>query len=381
MKTNIGIIALMMIMLLSGCEGEGKFQNFIYPEPIVEDIYPAEGYVDDYVALQGRDFGNRTEPVKVWFGGVEATEIISCTNNCIVVRVPENALSGAVDIQVWKSRKENVATFSVIPTPKIMSIESENENGVAFAVGGDKVRILGEAFGFDTSKVVVSVNGKNAVINTLSDSEIVFTVPDNYGSGKVMVTVNGYKVEGTSLIDPSTTGDVTHLFLTNYCRPFMRSDDSDSEWGTAAGWIKNSTFANNSFQVNEEFPEGVLAMVGSNNRWNGALYQVSVLPKGEYEISVDVAATTTFGGRYGCKFAVAKGDNAFPSLTGGWSFEDTSNILCEIDLSRGAQNTIVNGTFSTTMTVDDTYTVSIGFATMLANYNYVKINGITIIKK
>lgn len=381
MKTSIGIIlALMTALLLGGCEGEGKYQNYVYPEPVVESIYPTEGYVADYVAIQGHDFGDRMEPVKVWFGGVEA-EITSCSNRCIVVRVPEKAVSGAVDVQVWQSKKENVATFTVIPTPKITSIQSENENGAAFAVGGDKVHVLGESFGFDPAKVQVTINGKEAQVNTVSDSEIVFTVPAGYGSGKVMIDVNGYQLEGSSLIDPSTTGDVTHLFLTNYCRPFMRSDESDGEWGTAAGWIKNANFPNNTFQINDEFSEGVLTMVGSNSRWNGALYQVTVLPKGEYEVSVDIAATSTFGGRYGCKFAIAKGDSGFPELTGGWSFVENDIVLCEIDMARGAQGSVISGEFSTTMTVDDTYTVSIGFATMLAANNYVKINGITIIKK
>ncbi|WP_073348227.1 IPT/TIG domain-containing protein [Bacteroides congonensis] len=374
-------IALGLSALLFSCEGEGKYQNYVYPVPVVDEIYPESGYEADHVAIMGTNFGDRKEPVKVFFGGVEAANIISCKNNCIIVEVPSEARTGDVSLQVWTHTLESVGQFTVIPTPVITSILSNNANGEAFAVGGDEVRIVGSAFGMSEEGVTVTINGKLAEILSIRDSEITVEVPENYGSGVVVVNVNGYKVEGTSLIDPSTSGDVTRLFLKNYKQPFQRSDAGDAEWGMAAGWLTNTNFNGNSLQFTDDEPSGVLAMVGANNKWNGALYQLTVLPQGEYEITVDVAATTTYGGRYGTKFAIVKGNDTFPGLIGGWSFEDTTNVLCEIDLSKGSQNTVVSGTYSTTMVVDGTYPVTIGFATMLANYNYVKVSGIKIVKK
>lgn len=36
-----------------------------------------------------KNFGDRTEAVKVLFGGIEAENVLSCKDNCIVVEVPE----------------------------------------------------------------------------------------------------------------------------------------------------------------------------------------------------------------------------------------------------------------------------------------------------
>lgn len=376
------ILAFGFTSILFSCEGEGKFKNYVYPVPIVDEIYPASGYVASQIAIMGTNFGDRIDPVKVFFGGVEVKNVISCKNNCIVVEVPEDARTGDVSLQVWTHTLESVGQFTVIPTPVISSILSDNEQGSAFAVGGDEVRIVGEAFGTNAEEVKVTVNDKMAKILSIADTEIVIEVPDNYGSGLVVVDVKGYKVEGTSLIDPSTTGDVTRLFLKNYKQPFTRSDSGDGEWGMAADWFTNANFNGNSIQYTDDNPEGLLTMVGANNKWNGALYQISVLPAGEYEVTVELAATMTYGGRYGTKFAIVKGDGVFPTLvSNGSSFEDKTNVLCEIDLNKGSQNNEVSGTYTTTMTIDGTYRVTIGFATMLANYNYVKVSGIKIVKK
>ena len=65
------------------------------PEQTVLGIYPTSGYTLSQVAINGENFGDRLEPISVFFGDKEA-EIISCKNNRIVVVVPKDAVSSEV---------------------------------------------------------------------------------------------------------------------------------------------------------------------------------------------------------------------------------------------------------------------------------------------
>ena len=372
---------------LFSCEKDGKYKDYVYPEPVVSEIYPESGYVASLVAIIGTDFGDRVEPVKIFFGGVEAENIVSCSNNRIIVEIPEGAQSGDISLQVWTHTLESAGKFTVIPTPVINSIVSNNANGESFAQGGDEVTILGSAFGTVASDVAVTINDKKAEITSVTDNEIKVVVPADYGSGLVAVNVKGYVVEGTALIDPSVSGDVTRLFLKNYSQPFQRGDSGDGEWGTALYWSKNSNFNGSSLQFPDEQPDGLLTMVGSNNKWNGALYQITSLPAGTYEFEVEVAGTQSVGGRYGTQFAVVKGEGIFPGLADNidgkkvpWTFSDMSTVLCNVNLAVGNGNE-ASGTFTCEVALEGTTQVTIGFATMLGNNNYVKVSGIKIIRK
>lgn len=379
-KWKISIWAWLVIWLC-GCEPDAKFKEYVYPKPIVDEMYPESGYVGSQVAIVGTDFGNRTEPVKVYFGGTEVENIISCKNNRLVVEVPEGAQSGIVSMKLWTHSLDSIGVFTVIPVPVLYSVFSDNEAGELFAEGGDEVTLMGTAFGEDVSNVNVTINGKKAEIISLIDNEIKVIVPDNYGSGPIVVTINGYSIEGPSLVDPSITGDVTHLFLKNYKQPFQRADDSDGEWSNALYWVKNASFNGNSLHFPEEaMEEGYLSMVGKTNMWNGALYQITTLPAGTYEFIVTVADTQTVGGRYGAQFTVMRGEGDFPALTdkgAPWHYadEDMTDILGTVYITAGA------GEYAYTMELTENMTVKIGFATMLANNNYVKVSGIKILRK
>ena len=66
-------------------------------------------------------------------------------------------------------------------------------------------------------------------------------------------------MEGSALINPAATGDVTALFLKNYKQPFLRGDVSDGEWGTALYWLASDGFGS-SLQFPEAYPDGLLAI-------------------------------------------------------------------------------------------------------------------------
>lgn len=381
---TIFILAGLSVLLFS-CEKDAKYKDYVYPAPSVEEIYPATGYVASQVAILGHNFGDRIEPIKVFFGGVEVENIISCNNSRIIVEVPTGAQSGDVTLQVWTHTLESAGQFVVIPTPVINSIVSSNAGGELFAEGGDEITIIGSAFGSEKEDVTVTINNKTAEVLSVMENEITAKVPDNYGSGLVVVNVKGYEVEGTALIDPSTTGDVTRLFLKNYAQPFQRGDTGDGEWGSALYWIFNANAnSGSSLQFTDDVPDGVLALIG-NGKWNGSMYQLVTLPAGNYQFKVHVVEDTKTSGRYGARFGVLKGEVNFPDMSeinhGGtkiWEFNDMSNVLCDMNIANQAGTTPI--TYTCSVTLSETTRTTIGFATMLAGGNNVKISNIEIIR-
>ena len=53
--------------LFSGCEQDPKYRVYDYPVPVVESIYPTDGYVTTQVVITGTNFGDRAEAVKVFW--------------------------------------------------------------------------------------------------------------------------------------------------------------------------------------------------------------------------------------------------------------------------------------------------------------------------
>ena len=71
--------------LFSGCEQDPKYRVYDYPVPVVESIYPTDGYVTTQVVITGTNFGDRAEAVKVFFGEAQSNKVLDCKNNRLVV--------------------------------------------------------------------------------------------------------------------------------------------------------------------------------------------------------------------------------------------------------------------------------------------------------
>jgi sugar lactone lactonase YvrE len=74
--------------------------------------------------------------------------------------------------------------------PTVTSIDPDN------GMPGTEIKITGTGFGVDTAKVSVTVNGVAAVVESVTETQIVIIIPDDAGSGPVNVTVNGVTVNG-----------------------------------------------------------------------------------------------------------------------------------------------------------------------------------------
>ncbi|HJD76863.1 MAG TPA: IPT/TIG domain-containing protein, partial [Bacteroides reticulotermitis] len=178
------LLAMVTSMLIVGCEQDPQIKKYVYPMPEVSGMTPSIGYVTSQVVITGTNFGDRTESVKVLFGGVQATKVLMCKNNRIAVEVPENAVSGDVTLQVWTNEVGVIGQYTVLPTPHIQAVVSDNESGAGVAEPGDKVTILGENFGTDASLISVDFNGTPATdIALIDEKTIEATTPVGYASG------------------------------------------------------------------------------------------------------------------------------------------------------------------------------------------------------
>lgn len=378
----------------TGCEKDAAFKEYEYPVPEITEFYPVSGYAGSQVAIMGTDFGNDVEAVGVTFGGVEVENILSCTNERIIVQLPEGAQSGKIGLTVWNHAVESPADFTVIPTPTVTAVESNNTAGTLFAMAGDEVTVTGDNFGTDASNVSVTIEGLEndvqAEIVSVSQTQIVFLLPDSYNEmgGNVVLNVGGYEVEGNiSLINPSAEGDVTQLFLQNYEQPFLGA--GDAEWTTGLYWMTSNGFGSN-MQFGTSYPDGVLAIQGGwgqPQKTNGKLYQFATLPSGHYTCTVHVVENTKAGGRYGTVFAVARGESLPDLMTD--TNQDVNgakqwNYVLPIPEELLAYTHVTAGTFTEpldyTLEFDLTETteVTIGFVAMMYNSNNVKVSSIKI---
>src|SRR5687768_2587481 len=166
---NIACWLITMALLGTSCEKDPQFRDFNYAAQVPSGLSPASGYPMTNVTITGTNFDTLTGAIKVWFGGIEATTVVSAKGNEIVVQVPANAVSGKVSLRVWTTKVDSIGTYTVIPSPVINSIASRNAQ-TNVALPGDTLSIRGIRFGTDVSKVAIKFNGTSAPnILSLSD--------------------------------------------------------------------------------------------------------------------------------------------------------------------------------------------------------------------
>ena len=185
LRNMIGIFAVtLFVLLFYACEQDPQIKKYEYPMPEVSGMSPNIGYVSSQVVITGTNFGDRTEPVKVFFGSVLATKVLMCKNNRIVVEVPDGAASGDVTMQIWTNDVGVIGQYKVLPTPYVHSVVSDNPLGTGVAEEDDVVTITGENFGTDVNDIEVSFNGTSAKeIRLVDESTIEAVTPRNWVSG------------------------------------------------------------------------------------------------------------------------------------------------------------------------------------------------------
>ena len=392
LRNMIGIFAVtLFVLLFYACEQDPQIKKYEYPMPEVSGMSPNIGYVSSQVVITGTNFGDRTEPVKVFFGSVLATKVLMCKNNRIVVEVPGGAASGDVTMQIWTNDVGVIGQYKVLPTPYVHSVVSDNPLGTGVAEEDDVVTITGENFGTDVNDIEVSFNGTSAKeIRLVDESTIEAVTPRNWVSGNVVITIRGYAMTGNALFNPNAKGDVTSVYLKNYKQPFAKASEEswkNGEWWTPADWIQNAVSFNadgsttvSGMQYKSE--EGLT--LAFQNGWdkeaytNGKMWQVATLRPGKYRLEVTYAYTlvVTDAGNF-ISVLIAKGDSEsdIPNVA---DLEQLNGVYVAYDKMGTANDsgTLVTPSFEVTETTD----VVIGFLTSLAKGNsYFKVTELKLI--
>lgn len=187
MKNRFYKITLLLVsigLFFFACEDEPNYVDYstYYPEPTVAGISPVTGYPGSYAYIDGQSFGDLKGAVKVFFGGIQADSIITCTDTQIKVRIPDAAVSGKVTLSVWTYTFDSIGLYTVLPPSKLAGVSPERGKA------GELATISGEKFGSNVADVHVLIGGVEAEVVSVTDTEIVFRIPDAK-SGMLVVKI------------------------------------------------------------------------------------------------------------------------------------------------------------------------------------------------
>lgn len=381
-KNILGLLILTTVIIwFTGCEQDPQLKKYVYPMPQVTGMSPNIGYVTSQVVITGTDFGDQPKAVKIFFGGVQATDIVMCKNNRIAVKVPENATSGEVTLQVWTNEVGTIGQYTVLPTPYVESMQSDNNTGTGIAEPGNKITIKGENFGNDPSVVSISFNGTPAAdFNLIDDKTIEAITPEDYSTGNVIVTIRGYEITGSVMFNPNTKGDVTVAYLKNYKQPFIGSGTGD--WTDPDDWNQSVKNPTGCLQTQNGttflcFQSGW----GKDKLDNARVWQATTLRAGSYRLEVTYAGTyVPNSDGNGIAAALVKGTdgNSIPDVDKVSAMTPENGVFATFsDWGTGeAAGTLKTSTF----TLDDATDIVIGFVVTIKSSNtYFKVTNVKLI--
>jgi hypothetical protein len=177
----------------------------------VDSYYPNSGKAGTLVTIEGQGFSGAITEFSATVAGSSA-EVISATPTSVVLRVPKGDKSGGIVLK-YGSNSFDVGTYTYqdLSVSKIFPT-----NGT----GGTQLRIDGEGFGSIDKPAEVYVNGKKALVVSVTDKVIVAEIPEDAGYGAVEVRVDGKKSQGQNFtyqvvrsIKPLTGGAGTKVTL------------------------------------------------------------------------------------------------------------------------------------------------------------------------
>ena len=395
-------LLLIMAIIIVSCEKEPAYRTFTYPAAVSSGMSPNTGYPTTNVTITGSNFDTLKGAVQVWFGGIPATNMVSCTNSQIIVQVPANAVSGKVSLRVWTTKIDSIGTFTVNPAPAISSnFTLRSPSNIAFP--GDTVYIRGTRFGADPSKISIQFSGIAATnVPFFTDTLIKVIAPAVFSSGNITLTIGGLAIAGSpAIINPNAPGNVTPYFLSNTGDTaknggFINNSDAlvSNRWGTlAAPWVTNAAAKNKSGVGGYSTDVGPGGIKGNIcwETWNntpitdGIVYQPTsmALTPGNYSLSVRYY--TEVQSNSSVYFVAASGNNGIPVLAniatalGSVALASPANV--------GSTSPNLTDIKSFNFTVSSSQIVSIGF---LANIkwgngtanpgSYIRIDWIKLVK-
>lgn len=159
--------------------------QYTYQALSISRIYPNNGTSGTQIRISGTGFSSIKEPATVFVNGQGAL-LVSASDTLIVAEIPVNAGSGPVVVKVdGMEAKGQDFKFQLVTAIKPLT-------------GGANTRVKIKGSGFETTLAgnVVDFNGKNALVESAKDTEIVVLAPAGVTTGPLSVNINGQKITG-----------------------------------------------------------------------------------------------------------------------------------------------------------------------------------------
>ena len=163
----------------------------------VASIQPSSGPPGTTVTINGTGFNTDVGHVVLKFNGVPA-DIQSITETQIIAIVPQGAQTGNISVKYGKRE-----IYGPVFTVQQLSLAS-----VAPASGpvGTTVTLTGTGFDATLAGTLVTFNGVSATVVSATSTDIIVTVPALATSGDLVLTVNGFQMNGGIFTVTPTTG-------------------------------------------------------------------------------------------------------------------------------------------------------------------------------
>lgn len=196
---------LTLVAVLQACR---KDKDEPVAQLSISSYYPNSGKAGTLVTVLGT--GLRTDG-KVLFGSVQG-EVVNRNDTSLVVRAPENGETGKMTLATT-DKTVDIGNY----TYQALSVRSFFPgNGPS----GSHIRISGEGFSSLKAPAEVMIDGIKANVVSASDTLIVAEIPENAGSGPVVVIVDGksstganFRYQAISSIKPLTGGAGTRVTI------------------------------------------------------------------------------------------------------------------------------------------------------------------------
>ncbi|WP_372743937.1 IPT/TIG domain-containing protein [Lutibacter sp.] len=187
---NIALLTVLISTLLVACYPEQSIEYNpdvpTYDAITFTGFSPTTGYPGTPITITGTNFGDVKQAAKISFNDADVdidTEIVSYSDTEMVVLVPEFAGTGPINLSVWTNEAQSSTDFVYKAGVVISSLSSYE------ATAGEQLTIFGLNFGTDASAISVLFNdGVEATIESISNTEIVVTIPTDGVSGAITIT-------------------------------------------------------------------------------------------------------------------------------------------------------------------------------------------------
>jgi sugar lactone lactonase YvrE len=193
MRTLSILFLTISLLGFTSCVEDGTFDSDDRL-PVLERVMPETGRIGDTILVEGMQLA---EVDSVYLNGAFST-LISANSTSLLLVIPNSASSGPVSAsnQFGLSLGPEFTIFSdtINSTTRIDSISPNSGSS------GDQVKIYGVGFNSVSSNYKLLFNGLEASKSSISDVEIVATVPEQATSGIVSIDNAGEEITGPVFI-------------------------------------------------------------------------------------------------------------------------------------------------------------------------------------